>query len=286
MTRTRAFVLYGGALLAAAYLVGPFLWLVITSLMTEAEALSVPPHWIPQNPTLDNYLFFERPTGERALLAAGAAINLPKAMMNSSIVAVSVALINVLIGSPAAYSFARLRFPGDTALLVTYLASRMVPGVALMIPLYVVMRNLGLLDTLLALIIVDSTFTLPFTIWILKSYFQTIPRDLDDAAKVDRCNWLQTMIYVFLPVARPGLVAAAMFAFMSAWGEFLFALVFSSTMLSKPLTVVVSELATDIAIQYTMMAASGVIAVVVPLCLALAFQRLIVQGLVAGSVKG
>jgi multiple sugar transport system permease protein len=94
------------------------------------------------------------------------------------------------------------------------------------------------------------------------------------------------MVQVFLPVAKPGIAAAAMFAFMSAWGEFLFALVFSSTSASKPLTVAVSELATDISIQYTLMATSGVIAIIVPLCLALLFQRLIVQGLVAGSVKG
>jgi len=286
MRPTRPLVLYGGALVAAAYLVAPFLWLLLTSLMTEAEALSVPPHWIPEAPTLANYAFFLRPTGQEALLAAGAALNFPRAMLNSAIVASSVALINICLGTPAAYSFARYRFPGDGTLLMAYIASRMVPGVALMIPLYIVMRHLGLLDTLVALIIVDSTFTLPFTIWILKSYFQTIPRDLEDAARVDRCNWLQTMVQVFLPVAKPGIAAAAMFAFMSAWGEFLFALVFSSTSASKPLTVAVSELATDISIQYTLMATSGVIAIIVPLCLALLFQRLIVQGLVAGSVKG
>jgi multiple sugar transport system permease protein len=167
-----------------------------------------------------------------------------------------------------------------------YLASRMVPGIAIIIPFFLVVRALGLLDTHLALILSYTTFTLPFTIWILKDYFRSIPRDLEDAARVDRCNWISMMWRVFLPISAPGLVAAAVFAFMFAWNEFLFALFLTSSINSKTAPIVVANFATDIQVLFTFMAAAGVLSVIPPLVLALVFQRMIVQGLAAGSVKG
>jgi multiple sugar transport system permease protein len=167
-----------------------------------------------------------------------------------------------------------------------YLFSRMLPGLSLIIPMYLVIRALGLLDTLPGLILPYTALTLPFTIWILRSYFMTIPRELEDAARVDRCNWLNMMWRVFLPVAAPGLIASAMFSFMAAWKEFLFALIFSSSMAAKTVPVIVAEFNDPQVVPRTIMTASGVVAVIPPLILAVIFQRLIIQGLVAGSVKG
>jgi multiple sugar transport system permease protein len=162
----------------------------------------------------------------------------------------------------------------------------MLPAVSIIIPMYMIMRVIGILDNVLSLIVSYTTLTLPFSIWILKSYFQTIPRDLEDAARVDRCNWLNMMIRVFLPVAAPGLVAAGIFSFLISWKDFLFALMFTASDASKTIPVVVAEFVGPGQTPRTLMATGGVLAVIPPLILALIFQRLIVQGLVAGAVKG
>ena len=272
--------------LFAVYLLAPFAWIVRTSFMIEADALAVPPQWVPQQPTLANYQGFFQPTPEQQLVGSRAVAEMPRALLNSAVVATGTALVNLLLASLAAYSFARLRFRGSQALLLLYLTSRMVPGVAIIIPFFLLMRALGLLDTYLALILSYTTFTLPFTIWILKDYFRSIPRDLEDAARVDRCTWLGMMWRVFLPISAPGLVAAAVFAFMFAWNEFLFALFLTSTINSKTAPLVVANFATDLRVLFTFMSAAGVLAVIPPLALALVFQRLIVRGLAAGAVKG
>jgi multiple sugar transport system permease protein len=282
----RAIAIYALAIFFALYLLAPFAWIVLTSFMTEADALSVPPQWIPVNPTLDNYAGFFNPTVRQRLQGARAVEETPIGLLNSMIVAFSTALLNLVLATLAAYSFARIRFRGSQVLLMLYLVSRMVPGVVIIIPFFLILRMLGLLDSYLGLILSYTTFTLPFTIWILKDYFRTIPRDLEDAARVDRCSWLQMMWRVFLPISAPGLVAAGVFAFMTAWNEFLFALFLTSTIKSKTIPLIVANFANDLNVQFTFMAAAGVLSVIPPLVLALIFQRLIVQGLAAGSVKG
>jgi multiple sugar transport system permease protein len=253
--------------------------------MHERDALSVPPQWIPESPTLSNYLTFFDPSGTRAVVGSRAAEQTLPGMANSLIAAVGTAVLNVCLGTLAGYSLARFNFRGSGALLAFYVASRMVPGIALIVPLYLVVRTYGLLDHLSALVITYLTFTLPFTIWLLKNYFQGIPRSLEEAALIDGCNWSQMLFYVLLPAAAPGLVAAAMFAFMTAWSDYLFAVILTSTIASKTMPVVVAGFATDVTTERTLMAASGVLAVIPPLLLAFVFQRLIVQGLTTGAVK-
>jgi multiple sugar transport system permease protein len=282
--RAALFALAGAAV--AAYFLAPFSWLVLTSVMREQEAMSVPPHWLPEQPTAANYASFVAPSGTRSIVGSRAAENTLPGILNSLIAAVGTAALNLGLGIVAGYSFARVRFPGRTALLFVYLGSRMVPGIALIVPLYLVIQRLGLLDTLLALVVTYLTFTLPFTIWLLKSYFQGIPRELEEAALVDGCGWGRMVLRVLLPAAAPGLVAAAMFAFMTAWNDYLFAVILTSSMAAKTAPVVVAGFATDVTTERTLMAAGGVLAVIPPLALAFVFQRLIVQGLVSGAVKG
>lgn len=285
----RALLIHAVSIIFILWIALPFAWVVLTSLMTEAESMSVPPHWIPDYITFDNYLAFINPAllvGKQRLVGGGAAVEAGRAMLNSSIVALSVAMLNMIIGSLVGYAFARLNFRGSTTLLLVYLATRMVPALAIMVSLYLIFQTLGLLDTLLALILSYLTFTVPYSVWIMASYFRSIPRDLEDAARVDRCNWINMMFRVFLPVASPGLVACAMFAFMSAWGEFLYALLFTSTMNSKTMPIIIASFVTDVDTSPVLMNAGGVLAVLPPLVLALVFQRLIVSGITAGAVKG
>jgi multiple sugar transport system permease protein len=284
----RAVMIHAASILIILWIVLPFAWVVLTSLMTEAESLSVPPHWIPDYITFDNYLAFLNPDmlGTQKLVGGAAALGAGRAMLNSAIVAFSVALINMVVGSLVGYSFARLNFRGSSTLMLVYLATRMVPSLAIMVSLYLIFQTLGLLDTLLALILSYLTFTVPYSVWIMASYFRSIPRDLEDAARVDRCNWINMMVRVILPVASPGLIACAMFAFMSSWGEFLYALLFTSTLNSKTMPIVIAGFVTDVNTSPVLMNAGGVLAVLPPLVLALIFQRLIVSGITAGAVKG
>jgi multiple sugar transport system permease protein len=283
----RSLLIHGASVLIMLWLVLPFAWVVLTSLMTEAESLSVPPHWIPDYITFDNYLaFFDPSMVSQRLMGGAAAEGAARALLNSTIVALSVAVLNMIIGSLAGYAFARLQFRGSTTLLMMYLATRMVPALAIMVSLYLIFQTLGLLDTLLALILSYLTFTVPYSVWIMASYFRTIPRDLEDAARVDRCNWINMMLRVILPVASPGLITCAMFAFMSSWGEFLYALLFTSSPNSKTMPIIIAGFVTDVNTSPVLMNAGGVLAVLPPLVLALIFQRLIVSGITAGAVKG
>ena len=284
----RALLIHGASVVFILWLILPFAWVVLTSLMTEAESLSVPPHWIPDYITFDNYLAFLNPAtlGNQRLVGGAAALGAGRAMLNSAIVALSVAVLNMIIGSLAGYAFARLNFRGSASLLLIYLATRMVPALAIMVSLFLIFQALGLLDTLLALVLSYLTFTVPYSVWIMASYFRTIPRDLEDAARVDRCNWINMMLRVFLPVASPGLVACAMFAFMASWGEFLYALLFTSSLNSRTMPIVIAGFVTDVNVSPTLMNAGGVLAVLPPLILALVFQRLIVSGITSGAVKG
>jgi multiple sugar transport system permease protein len=274
-----------GGVIVALYILAPFCWLLLTSFMHEQDALSVPPQWIPKNPTISNYMTFFDPAGTRAIVGSRAAEQTFPGMVNSLIAATGTAVLNLLLGTLAGYSLARFRFRGRGSLLGLYLGSRMLPGIALIVPLYLTIKNFGLLDHLSALIVTYVSFTLPFTIWLLKNYFQTIPRSLEEAAYMDGCSWLQMMWRVLLPAAFPGLIAAGMFAFMTAWNDYLFAVILTSTTAAKTLPVVVAGFATDVTTERTLMATSGVLAIIPPLVLAFLFQRLIVQGLTSGAVK-
>jgi multiple sugar transport system permease protein len=210
--RLRTILLMLGGLLVALYVLLPFSWLVLTSFMHEQDALSVPPQWIPQRPTLSNYLTFFDPSGTRAVVGSRAAEQTLPSMWNSLVAASGTAALNVIFGALAGYSLARITFRGRGTLLALYLGSRMLPGIALIVPLYLTVRTYGLLDHIAALIITYLTFTLPFTIWLLKNYFQAIPRSLEEAALVDGCNWGQgkhDVVFVFAAMEECANVAAA-----------------------------------------------------------------------------
>ena len=217
-SRQKRAVLSVLALLAAGYLLAPFVWLGLTGFKPEREVSQA--HWIPQQPTWENYRMYFALDSRDGDVGAATARQFPRAIANSLLIGFAVVGINLFFGSLAAYALARVRFGGSMVLLLFYLGSRSVPGVAIMIPMYLVVRSYGLLDTHLAVILAHSTFTLPFSIWILKGYFSTIPADLELAARVDGCSRLGALFRVFLPVARPALVAVGIFAFIGSWNAF------------------------------------------------------------------
>jgi multiple sugar transport system permease protein len=260
----------------------PVAWLVISSISPRAELLAIPPHWVPENPTLDNY---------RDVLAPGedtsrAAKDFQSSLVNSLIVSSSVTVISLVFGTMAAYAYARLDFPLRRSGLIAYMGLRMLPAISIVMPLYVILRDNSLLNTRIGLILVYLSFVLPFVIYVMTSFFQNISPELEAAARVDGCSRLGALWRVILPISLPGLVATGVFAFLLAWDEFFFALLFTSTTAAKTTPVAIAEFTGRHAIDFSAQATGGVLAAIPPVLLALVFQRYIVAGLTAGSVKG
>lgn len=265
-------------------ILAPFAWLAISSISTKAELLSIPIHWFPKNPTLINYK--KLLSGGITSLGGGEIPPFKDALKNSIIVSGSVTFICLAIGSLAAYAFATMEFWLKKQMMLVVIAIRMLPEIALVLPLYMIMRKLGIMDTQLVLIIVYSSFILPFVIWIMKSYFQTIPKELYEAAYIDGCSTISTLWRIILPVSLPGIVTTCIFALLTAWDEFLFALILTSTYNAKTLPVAISEFTTRHMVDYGLMATGGLIAAIPPIIVALLLQKYVINGLTEGSVKG
>lgn len=295
----RGLFLVGASFVFLSYILLPVTWLVSSSFQNEREIVSKPPHWIPHRPTVENFaaIFFAsdktvtyETRGKRDPATGGfipsTAGNLLPSMRNSLIVACTVALLNLLIGVPAAYAMAKIRFRGRQASIYAILTTRVIPDIALVVPFFLFIRNLGLLDTIWSLIITYLAITVPFSVFILVSYFESLPDELDKAARVDGCSRWQTLSKVFVPLALPSLVAVVLFSFLASWNEFLLALMFTQTPESQTLPIIVASFTSDFTISFSFINAAGVLAVVPPVLLALLFERYIVSGLTAGAVKG
>ena len=295
----RRAVLLIASLLVLAYALGPVVWLLASSVQDEAEIVSVPPHWIAERPTLQNYRAIFRSGGREVTYRTrnqkdpatsgyipSTAKNLLPGMGNSFKVAFAVVVLNLLVGVPAAYAIAKIRFHGRSAAVYSILATRVIPDIALVVPFFLIIKKLGLVDNLLSLIITYLAITVPFTVFVLVGYFEALPDELDKAARVDGCSRLQSLLHVFLPLAVPSIVAVVLFSFLTSWNEFLLALMFTQTPASQTLPIVVASFASDFTISFSFINAAGVIAVIPPVLLALLFERYIVSGLTTGAVKG
>lgn len=207
----------------------PILWLALTSLKQRSDIFAFPP----------KLLFDVNFDAYQKFLSFGSASILPF-LKNSVIIALFATLLTTLAGSLAAYAFSRLRFKGRTTLLMSVLATRLLPPITAVIPLFLLMRDVGLLDKHLGLVIVYAAINVPFAIWILKSFFDTIPKELEESARVDGCTTMEALRHITLPLSLPGLAATATFIFILAWNEFTFAFIFSSIN-AKTMPVVIAE---------------------------------------------
>ena len=270
------------AVVMALVVLAPFAWLIISSISPPKELLDTHPHWWPDNPTLSRYeAIFASDAG-----AGDVATSFRKAMMNSFIVAVATTVISLVVGSLGGYAFARLRFRLRRTSLFAFLAIYMLPPIALVIPLYLTLARLGLLDTKTGLVLTYCSIVTPFCLWTMSNYFLSLPADLEEAARVDGCTRMGALFRIILPLARPGLLTTGMFGFLLAWDEFLFSLIFTSTTQAKTIPVAIAEFTGKYSSDFGLIAAGGVLATIPPLVLALLFQRYIVGGLTSGAVKG
>jgi multiple sugar transport system permease protein len=278
----RTLFVYAGMVIALLVILGPFAWLLISSVADKADLITRPLSWIPAHISFQR--FVDLTVGGSP--ADTQAQEFRSAFMNSMIIASVTTLVGVTVGTVAAYAFSRFRFPGRGWMILAFMATTMLPPIALLIPLYQIMNTLGLSDTPLALILIYSSFVTPYVIWLMRGYLDTIPRELDDAARVDGCSRLGALWRVIVPVALPGLLSTALLAFLLAWDEFLYALVITQTNASRTLPVALNDFVGRYGTDFGRLATGGVIAAIPPLIIAFVFQRYIVAGLTAGSVKG
>lgn len=266
----------------------PISWLFISSITTNEELVVTPKHWIPENPTWDRYssILFGKEIEFRGTSLKGPSEMFKKSLMNSLLIAGSVTAMSLFFGTLAAYAHSRLRFRFKNMLLISAIAVQMLPHIAIIIPLYILFRDLNMSNAFINLILIYCSITVTYVIWIMSGFFNTIPKDLEESARIDGCSRLGALFRVVLPISVPGLVATGILAFLTIWNEFLLALVFVNDGSAKTISLAIGEFSTQFSVDYGMISAGGIIISIPPILLALAFQKYIVAGLTNGAVKG
>jgi multiple sugar transport system permease protein len=272
-TNLRRLIVWLFAAVLVAIWVMPVVWGLLTSFKTERDVLAYPPVWIFE-PTLANY---------REVLFGTSSI-LPN-LLSSIIVATASTLLTMLFAIPAAYAIARLRYPGKRTSGFYVLATQMLPPVGLIIPYYLVLQKIGLLDSYSGLTTIYLTFSLPFAVWLMVSYFEDVPYEMEEAALLDRAGRLRALWYVILPQVRGGIAVTTVFVFLNAWNEFLFAVVLGGNRV-RPVTVAMFNFISVEQTQWARLAAGAMLAMAPVIVIGLAAQRHIVKGLTVGAVKG
>jgi ABC-type glycerol-3-phosphate transport system permease component len=273
MPATQA-ALWAAALAALAVTLFPFYWMLNTSLKPPVEVFASPPTFVSAHWTLDAYatIFATRPVA--------------RYFANSLIVAVGSTLLSVGLSALCAYGITRFFPRGATPFVMFLLFTKMLPETLLIIPYFQLMSDLGLLDTYLALILAYSSFALPFSVWMLIGFFRSIPREIDEAATMDGATMLQTFRRVILPLARPGLVAVALFTFLIAWNSYVWALVLTTDSSMFVLSVGIANMVGEYRVQWNELMAAAVVAAVPVMVLFAFLERHLVAAITAGAVKG
>ncbi|QOG05473.1 carbohydrate ABC transporter permease [Aureimonas sp. OT7] len=252
---------------------GPFLWLILTSLTPSADIAARGVALTPQGWSIDNYT---RLIEQTSFLGN---------MGHSLIVALGTVVVGLVVSVTAAYAFSRFRFIGRRALMLQFLLVNMFPVVLLILPLFIIMRKIGILDTHVGLILANATTAIPFAVWMLTSYVNAIPKSLDEAAMIDGCSRLKALRRVILPLAVPGIISTGIYIFITAWNEYLYALTLGGRNV-RTVTVAIQTLIGEYQIEWGLLAAGGVVGALPATLLFLLVQRRLVGGLTQGAVKG
>src|SRR5688572_14939124 len=263
-----------GVLLLIVVCLFPFLWMGLSSIKTLRELYTVPPIWFPETPSLDNY---------RTVLFNS---NIPRYFLNSVIISLGSTAIAIGLAIFASYGFARFNFRGKSGYQAFVLVGQLLPTAAIIVPLFITLRYLGLVNTYLGLILVYTILTLPLSVWMLTSYFRAIPIELEEAAIIDGASRLGILFRITLPLSLPGVVAIVVYAFVTTWNEFIFALCFATDSRVKTLPIGIAEFSTEFNTDWGAVMAASVVMTLPIAFLFLAMQRLFIGGMTAGAVKG
>ena len=267
---TRMILLYALTALFILFSLFPIFWMISSSVKVRSEIYTVPPHWIPEQFTLDNYRYVLFET------------SIAKYFLNSLIIAGLTTLVSMGISIVAAYGLARFRFRGKNALALFILFSQMLPAAVVLVPLYRVYSHIGFLDSYGGLVIAYLIFTLPLTTWMLRGFFAGIPMELEEAAKIDGCSNLGILIRIIVPVAAPAMVSTATYAFIVAWQEFLFALTLTVGERVRTLPIGISGFVGQFDINWGAIMASSTVVSVPVILLFMSFYKKFVRGFTEG----
>ncbi|CAN5656102.1 carbohydrate ABC transporter permease [soil metagenome] len=256
----------------------PMLWMFLTSIKSQFAALQYPPQWIPEAPTLDQY---------RNLLSPSSSVGpeFLRYMLNSVWVSTATTIIGVSVAVPAAYAFSRFTFPGREALFYSVLLRNMFPAVVFLMPLFIVMRNLRLVNNHWSLIITYLTFGLPLSIWLLKGFYDNIPIELEHAARIDGASRFQAFLRIIMPLSAPGIIATAIYTFIIAWNEYLYAVTFINSKEKLTLPVGLQRFFSEFVTNWPGLMAAAFIMSVPVVVLFLVLQKYFVRALTEGAVK-
>ena len=266
--------------------VAPLLWIFISSISERTELYSIPPHWIPDNPTFKAYKTVLI-TGESFRGGGGIAATdlLKKGIINSLIVAMVTTILVMFFAPLLGYAFSRLKFKGSQIFFYFIIGIIALPAWPVLIGLFSVFSDLHLLDSKIGLILLSFTFRLPFETWFMKGYFESVPGEIEDAARIDGCTRIQTLYKVSIQMVMPGLIAVSIVSFLSTWNMFSAPLVLTYTLKSKPLTVTMTEFIGQYFVHWDLMSAATMISIIPPLIIVIFFQKYIIEGLSAGAIK-
>ena len=276
MIELKRLIKYSALIAVLLVTLAPVYWMITISFKREVDQFAAPPRWFSFRPTLEHYAdaFLARSFGQY--------------LFNSLLVALSSTICALILGTLAAYALARFRLPYrlDRKLALWILSTRMFPAIVTAVPLFLIMRDVRLVNTRLSLVIVYSAFNLPFVVWMMRGFFAEVPRDLEEAAMVDGDSRLGAFWRVSLPLVMPGLAATAVFCLIVSWNEFLFSLVLTQTDDAMTLPVGIAGRVTQYGIKWGAMSAAAVVAIIPILAFALSVQKYLVRGLSLGAVKG
>jgi multiple sugar transport system permease protein len=270
-TLRRLLLIHLPMLVILSFTLGPYLWMIATSITEEKRLFTEGPSLL--HATFDNY--------RRLFDTVGFHQNL----LHSFIIAAGTVVVGLTLSVTAAYAFSRFRFRGQRILLLQFLLINMFPIVLLILPLFVLMRKLSLLDTHIGLIIANATIAIPFSVWMMTSYMNGIPKSLDEAAMTDGCSRLGTLWRVVLPLCLPGIVATGIYIFITAWNEYLYALTLGGRHV-RPITVAIQTLIGEYEVEWGLLTAGGILGALPATVLFLLVQKRLIGGLTQGAVKG
>ena len=264
------------ALLLFALLMFPLYWMAVTSLKNEIEIFKVPPTLVPQVLNTTSY-FVQLKHGD---------FNMFRSFKNSFVISSSVMLIALVLAIPASYGIARFRFKGKRLIILSFLVTQMLPVSVLLTPMFIVFKNVHLLNTQFSAILADATIGIPFSVLILIGYFTSIPKELEDASRIDGCNRLSTFLLVFLPIASPGVVVCAVFSFLYGWGDLAYGMTFLQDQAMRPITAGIFNFMGQYGTKWSYLTAFAVVTIIPVIVIFIFMQRYIISGLTSGAVKG
>lgn len=275
MKKNKKWINFVVALVIFAIFIFPLYWMVVTALKTQVEIFQIPTPLWPKQLTLEPFMD-----------QLSASSDTLRGFKNSAIISVGAATIASVLAIPAAYGLARFKFTGRKVIILFFLITQMLPSTLLLTSLYIMFSKLGLINSYLAPILADATLGLPFSVIILRTYFITIPKELDESAKIDGCGPIQSFFRIMLPIVKPGILTSIVFSFVYAWGDLIYGLTFMTDPLLRPITSNIYNYVQQYQTLWNSTMAFGVIAITPVVLIFIFLQKYIVSGLTNGAVKG